>query len=101
MVIGMPDVQAIDFLDTDVVRPVIVFYPLAEILLRLLRIAVVAAAIAASFLIELHGHIEVMRPNIFAQDKSAAVRKLDDSPDFMGLVRFSIASLFLKSKSST
>ena len=90
MVIGMPDVQAIDFLDTGVIRLLVVQNPLAEVLPRFLRIAVVAPAIAASFLIELHGHIEVMRPDIFAQDKAAAVRKPDNSPYDIGLIRFCI-----------
>ena len=73
MVIGMPDVQAIDFRDTGVICFLIVQNPLAEVLPRFLRVAVVAPAIAASFPVELHGHIEVMRPGIFAQDKTAAV----------------------------
>ena len=71
--IGMPDIQAIDFREMDVMRPLVVQNPLAEVLPRFLRIAVVAAAITASFLVELHGHIEVMRPDIFTQDKTAAV----------------------------
>ena len=61
---------------------------LAEVLPRFLRIAVVAPTIVASFPVELHGHIEVMRPDIFAQDKTAAVRELDDSPYNIGLIRF-------------
>ena len=61
------------FLDMGVIRLLVVQNPLAEVLPRFLRIAVAAAAIAASFLVELHGHIEVMRPDIFAQDKAAAV----------------------------
>ena len=73
MVIGMPDIQAIDFREIDVMRPLVVQHPLAEVLPRFLRVAVVAAAIAASFPVELHGHIEVMRPDIFTQDKTAAV----------------------------
>ena len=88
MVIGMPDIQAIDFREMDVMRPLVVQHPLAEVLPRFLRIAVIASSIAASFLVELHGHIEVMRPGIFTQDKSAAVRKLDDSPHDIGLIRF-------------
>ena len=90
MVIGMPDVQAIDFLDTGVIRLLVVQNPLAEVLPRFLRIAVVAAAIAVSFPVELHGHIKVMRPDIFAQDKAAAVRELDDSPYNIGLIHFCI-----------
>ncbi len=86
--IGMPDVQAIDFRDTGVIHSSVVQNPLAEILPCFLWIAVVAAVIAASFLIELHGHIEVMRPDIFTQDKTAAIRKLDDSPYDIGLTRF-------------
>ena len=73
MVIGMPDVQAIDFRDTGVICLLVVQNTLAEVLPRFLRIAVVAPAIAASFLIELHCHIEVMRPDIFTHDETAAV----------------------------
>ena len=71
--IGMPDIQAVDFLDTGVIRLLVVQNPLAEVLPRFLRIAVVAPAIAASFLVELHSHIEIMRPDIFTQDETAAV----------------------------
>lgn len=84
----MPDVQAIDFNDMNVMRPLVVQNPLAEVLPRFLRFAVVAAAIAASFPVELHGHIEVMRPDVFTQDETAAVRKPDDSPYDIGLIRF-------------
>ena len=73
MVIGMPNVQAIDFRDTGVIRLLVVQNPLAEVLPRFLRVAVVVATIAASFPVELHGHIEVIRPDIFAQDETAAV----------------------------
>lgn len=84
MVIGMPDIQAIDFGDSDAVRPLIVPHSLPEVLPGLLRIAVVAAAIAAGFssrLDKLHGHIKVVQFEILTEDKAAAVLKQHDSPD--------------------
>lgn len=93
MVIGMPDIQAIDFCDSDVLRPLIVQDSLAEILPCLQRIAVVAPAIAAPFLGKLHRHIEVVRFEILAQDKAAVVRKQDDSPDDIRWIRFCISLL--------
>ena len=93
MAIGMPDIQAIDFCDSDVLHPLIVQDSLTEILPCLQRIAVVAPAIATPFLGKLHGHIEVVRFEILAQDKAAAVRKQDDSPDDIRWIRFCISLL--------
>ena len=91
--IGMPDIQAIDFCDSDVLHPLIVQDSLTEILPCLQRIAVVAPAIATPFLGKLHRHIEVVRFAILAQDKAAAVRKQDDSPDDIRWIRFCISLL--------
>ena len=96
MVIGMPDIQAIDFGDPDVMRPLIVQDPLPEVLPGLLWITVVAAAIAAGLSVfqgKLHGRIEAVRFEIFAQDKSAAVLKQHQSPDNIRLIRFCIGLL--------
>ena len=93
---GMPDIQAIDFGDSDILRPLIVQDPLPEILPGFLRVAVVAAAIVAGVSIlqgKLHGHIEVVRFEIPVQDKAAAVRKQDDSPDDIRWIRFCISLL--------
>ena len=91
--IGMPDIQAIDFCDSDVLHPLIVQDSLTEILPCLQRIAVVAPAIATPFLGKLHRHIEVVRFEIPVQDKAAAVRKQDDSPDDIRWIRFCISLL--------
>jgi len=93
MVMGMPDIQAIDFCDSDVLLSLVVQNPLAEVLPCFLRIAVVAPAIAAPCLGKLHRHIEVVGPEILAQDKAAAVRKQDDSPDDIRWIRFCISLL--------
>lgn len=90
MVKGMPDIQAIDFGDSDILRPLIVQDPLPEILPGFLRVAVVAAAIVAGVSIlqgKLHGHIEVVRFEILAQDKAAAIFKQHQPPDDIRLIR--------------
>jgi len=100
MVIGMPDIQAIDFGDPDVMRPLIVQDPLPEVLPGLLRVAVVAAAIAAGVSIlqgKLHGHIETVRFDIPAQDESAVVFKQHQPPDNIRLIRVYISPFKQKS----
>ena len=94
MVIGMPDIQAIDFGDPDVMRPLIVQDPLPEILPGLLRVAVVAAAIAARFPVhqnKLKCDIETVRSVVFAQDKAAAIFKQHQPPDDIRLIRVYIS----------
>ena len=88
MVKGMLDIQAIHFCDPDVMRLLVVQNPLSEVLPCFLRIAVVTPAIAVPFRGKLHRHIEVVGPEILAQDKAVAVRKQDDSPDDIRWIRF-------------
>ena len=90
MVKGMPDIQAIHFCDPDIMCPLIVQDPLPEILPGLLRVAVVAAAIAARFPVhqnKLKCDIETVRSEVFAQDKAAAIFKQHQPPDDIRLIR--------------
>ena len=94
MVKGMLDIQSIHFCDPDVMRLLVVQNPLPEILPGFLWITVVAAAIAARVSIlqgKLHGHIEVVRFEILAQDKAAAIFKQHQPPDDIRLIRVYIS----------
>ena len=94
MVKGMFDIQAIDFGDSDILRPLIVQDPLPEILPGFLRVAVVAAAIAARFPVhqnKLKCDIETVRSEVFAQDKAAAIFKQHQPPDDIRLIRVYIS----------
>ena len=85
----MFDVHAIDSGNTDTVLLLVVLHPLAEVLAGLLRVAVVAAAIAAGpsvLLYELQCDIEIVRSDVLAQDKAVAVTEQDHSPDNIGFV---------------
>ena len=85
----MLDVHAIDSGDVDTVLLLVVLHPLAKVLVGLLRVAVVAAAIAAGpsvLLYELQCDIEIVRSDILAQDKAVAVTEQDHSPDNIGFV---------------
>ena len=65
----MLDVNAIDSGDADTVLLLVVLHPLAKVLVGLLRIAVVAAAIAAGpsdLLYELQCDIEIVRSDVLA-----------------------------------
>lgn len=54
MGIGLHDIHAIDSGDADTVLLLVVLYPLAEVLMGLLRIAVIAAAITAELSVLLY-----------------------------------------------
>ena len=85
----MLDILAIDAGDADTMLLLVVLHPLAEVLAGLLRVAVVAAAIAAGpsvLLYELQCDIEIVRSDILAQDKAVAVTEQDHSPDNIGFV---------------
>ena len=85
----MLDVHAIDSGDVDTMLLLVVLHPLAKILVRLLRVAVVAAAIAAGpsvLLYELQCDIEIVRSDVLTQDKTVAVTEQDHSPDNIGFV---------------
>ena len=83
----MFDIHAIDSGDTDTVLLLVVLHPLAEVLVSLLRIAVVAAAITAGpsvLLYELQCDIEIVRSDVLTQDKTVAVTEQNHSPDNIG-----------------
>ena len=83
MGIWLHDIHAIDSSDADTVLLLVVLHSLAEVLMGLLRIAVIAAAITAELsvlLYELQCDIEIMGPGIFAQNKAVAVTEQDHSP---------------------
>lgn len=85
----MFDVHAIDSGDADTVLLLVVLHPLAEVLVGLLRVAVIAAAITAelsAFLYELQCDIEIVRSDILAQDKAVAITEQNHSPDNIGFV---------------
>ena len=85
----MFDIHAIDSGNADTVLLLVVLHPLAEVLAGLLRVAVIAAAIAAGpsvLLYELQCDIEIVRSDILAQDKAVAVTEQDHSPDNIGFV---------------
>ena len=85
----MFDIHAIDSGDADTVLLLVVLHPLAKVLVGLLRVAMVAAAIAAGpsvLLYELQCDIEIVRSDILAQDKAVAVTEQDHSPDNIGFV---------------
>ena len=85
----MFDIHAIDSGDADTMLLLVVLHPLAKVLVGLLRVAVVAAAIAAGpsvLLYELQCDIEIVRSDILTQDKAVAVTEQDHSPDNIGFV---------------
>ena len=85
----MVDIHAIDAGNTDTVLLLVVLHPLAKVLMGLLRVAVVAAAIAAGpsvLLYELQCDIEIVRSDVLTQDKTVAVTEQDHSPDNIGFV---------------
>lgn len=85
----MFDILAIDFGDMNTVLLLVVLHPLAKVLVGLLRVAVVAAAIAAGpsvLLDKLQRDIEIVRSDILAQNKAVAVTEQDHSPNNIGFV---------------
>ena len=89
MLVWMSDIRTIDSGDVDTVLLLVVFHPLAKVQMSLLRIAVIAAAIAAglsAFLLKLQRDIEIMGPDILAQDKAVAVTEQDHSPHYIKFV---------------
>ena len=85
----MLDVHAIDSGDMDTMLLLVVLHSLAEVPVGLLRVAMVAAAIAAGpsvLLYELQRDIEIVRSDILAQDKAVAVTEQNHSPDNIGFV---------------
>ena len=85
----MFDVHAIDSGDTDTMLLLVVLHPLAKVLMGLLRVAVVAATIAAGpsvLLYKLQCDVEIVRSDVLAQDKAVAVTEQDHSPDNIGFV---------------
>ena len=85
----MLDILAIDAGNADTVLLLVVLHPLAEVLAGLLRVAVIAAAIAAGpsvLLYELQCDIEVVGSDILAQDKAVAVTEQNHSPHDIGFV---------------
>ena len=85
----MLDVHAIDSGDMDTMLLLVVIHSLAEVLVGLLRVAVVAAAIAAGpsvLLSELQCDIKIVRSDILTQDKAVAVTEQDHSPHDIGFV---------------
>ncbi len=91
MGIGLHDIYAIDSSDADTVLLLVVLHSLAEVLMGLLWIAVIAAAIAAELsvlLYELQCDIEIVGPGIFAQNKAVAVTEQDHSPQHIKRILF-------------
>jgi len=91
LLIWISDIHAIDSSDTDTVLLLIVFHPLPEVPVGLLRVAVVAAAITAEpsvLLYELQSDIEIVGPQIFAQNKTVAVAEQDHSPHYINRILF-------------
>ena len=91
MLIWMPDIRTINPGNMDIVFLLVVLYPPAKVLVGLLRVPVVAAAIAAgvpAFQLKLQCNVEIVGSKILAQDKAVAVAEQNYSPHHIKRILF-------------